>query len=107
ALGALLAETKGAALEGLRFRHPWIERDAPAVLGDYVSLDTGTGVVHTAPGHGWDDYLTGVKYGLDIYCPVDEGGRFTAEVERFTGKKVFDANPEIVAFLKDSGALVA
>jgi isoleucyl-tRNA synthetase len=106
-LGALLAETKGAELEKYRFRHPWIERDSRAVLGDYVSLDTGTGVVHTAPGHGWDDYLTGVKYGLEVYCPVDEAGRFSAEVDRFAGKKVFDANPEIVAFLKDAGPLVA
>ena len=107
-LGALLAETKGAALEGVRFRHPFdfIQRDSPVVLGDYVTLDTGTGVVHTAPGHGWDDYLTGVKYGLDIYCPVDEAGRFLPEVERFAGKKVFDANPEIVSFLRESGALL-
>ena len=87
---------KGAALEGVRFRHPWIDRDSPGVLGDYVTLDTGTGVVHTAPGHGWDDYLTGVRYGLDIYCPVDEAGRFLPEVEHFAGQKVFDANPEIV-----------
>ncbi len=106
-LGEPLAETKGAPLEGIRFRHPWIDRDSPSVLGDYITLDTGTGVVHTAPGHGWDDYLTGVRYGLDIYCPVDEAGRFLPEVERFAGKKVFDANPEIVAFLKQSGALLA
>jgi isoleucyl-tRNA synthetase len=107
ALGEPLAETKGANLEGLRFHHPWIERDSPVVLGDYVTQDTGTGVVHTAPGHGWDDYLTGVRYGLDIYCPVDEAGRFMAEVEHWAGKKVFDANPEIVAFLKERGALLA
>jgi isoleucyl-tRNA synthetase len=106
-LGAPLAEVKGAALEGVRFRHPWIDRDSPAVLGDYVTLDTGTGVVHTAPGHGWDDYLTGVRYGLDIYCPVDEGGRFLPEVAEFAGKKVFDANPEIVEFLRGRGDLVA
>ncbi len=106
-LGTPLAETKGAALEGVRFRHPWIDRDSPGVLGDYVTLDTGTGVVHTAPGHGWDDYLTGVRYGLEIYCPVDEAGRFLPEVDRFAGKKVFDANPEIVDFLKQHGALLA
>jgi isoleucyl-tRNA synthetase len=105
-LGPLLGEVKGAALEGLRFRHPWIDRDSSGVLGDYVTLDTGTGVVHTAPGHGWDDYLTGVRYGLEIYCPVDEAGRFLPEVERFAGKKVFDANPEIVAFLDERGALL-
>jgi isoleucyl-tRNA synthetase len=106
-LGEPLAETKGADLEGMIFRHPWIDRDSRAVLGDYVTLESGTGVVHTAPGHGWDDYLTGVKYGLDIYCPVDEGGRFAPEVERWAGRRVFEANPEIVAFLKETGALLA
>jgi isoleucyl-tRNA synthetase len=106
-LGALLGEAKGVAFEGVRFRHPWIDRDAPGVLGDYVTLDTGTGLVHTAPGHGWDDYLTGIRYGLDIYCPVDEAGRFTPEVEVFAGKKVFDANPEVVRFLQERGALMA
>src|SRR5262249_48568621 len=102
-----LTLTKGAELEGMRFRHPWLDRDSPGVLGEYVTLDTGTGVVHTAPGHGWDDYLTGMRYGLDIYCPVDESGHFLPEVEHFAGKKVFDANPEIVAFLKDKDPLLA
>jgi isoleucyl-tRNA synthetase len=105
-LGEPLGELKGADFEGVRFRHPWIDRDSPGVLGDYVTLDTGTGIVHTAPGHGWDDYLTGVRYGLDIYCPVDEAGRFLPEVERFAGKKVFDANPEVVAWLGEKGALL-
>lgn len=106
-LGPAFGDAKGRAFESLRFRHPWIDRDSPGVLADYVTLDTGTGIVHTAPGHGWDDYLTGAKYRLDIYCPVDEGGRFLPEVEHFAGKKVFDANPEIVTFLKERGALVA
>jgi isoleucyl-tRNA synthetase len=106
-LGEALAETKGATLEGVRFRHPWIDRESPVVLADYVTLDTGTGVVHTAPGHGWDDYLTGVRYGLDIYCPVDEAGRFLPEVEGFAGKRVFEANPEIVELLRQRGALLA
>jgi len=106
ALGPALLELKGRELEGLRFRHPWIDRDAPGVLGDYVTLDTGTGVVHTAPGHGWDDYLTGVRYGLEIYCPVDEAGRFLPEVEQFAGKRVFEANPEIVEHLRARGALL-
>jgi isoleucyl-tRNA synthetase len=105
-LGAPLAEMKGSDLEGLRFRHPWIDRDSPVLLADYVTLDTGTGIVHTAPGHGWDDYLSGIRYGLDIYCPVDEAGRFLPEVERFAGQKVFDANPAIVEFLRASGALL-
>ena len=106
ALGEPLAEGKGSTLEGLRFRHPWIDRDSVGVLGDYVTLDTGTGVVHTAPGHGWEDYLTGVKYGLDIYCPVDEAGRFLPEVELFAGQKVFDANPRVIDLLREKGALL-
>jgi isoleucyl-tRNA synthetase len=106
-LGEPVAGTKGLALEGVRFRHPFIERDSPVVLGDYVTLEAGTGVVHTAPGHGWDDYLTGVRYGLDIYCPVDEAGRFLPDVPQWAGRKVFDANPEIVAFLKEHGVLLS
>jgi isoleucyl-tRNA synthetase len=105
-LGAPLAEVKGKALEHVRFRHPWIDRDSPGVLADYVTLDTGTGIVHTAPGHGWDDYITGVKYGLDIYCPVDEGGRLTSEVEHFAGQTVWDANPHIVTHLEKTGMLL-
>jgi isoleucyl-tRNA synthetase len=106
-MGALLAEARGAELAAFRFRHPWIDRDSRGLLGDYVTLDSGTGVVHTAPGHGWDDYLSGIRYGLEIYCPVDEAGRFSAEVEGFAGRKVFDANPEIVALLRERGALLA
>ncbi|HET6898026.1 MAG TPA: isoleucine--tRNA ligase [Vicinamibacteria bacterium] len=105
-LGEPLAEMKGSTFEGLRFRHPWIDRDSVGVLGDYVTLDTGTGVVHTAPGHGWDDYLTGVKYGLEIYCPVDEAGRFLPEVAFFAGQKVFDANPKVIELLREKGALL-
>ncbi|HXY41304.1 MAG TPA: isoleucine--tRNA ligase [Vicinamibacteria bacterium] len=105
-LVAPLAQAKGSELEHLRFRHPWIDRDSPALLADYVTLDTGTGIVHTAPGHGWDDYLTGVRYGLDIYCPVDDAGRFLPEVERFSGQRVFDANPAIVDFLRERGVLL-
>ncbi len=105
--GDALLTVKGAELEGLRFRHPWIERDSPAVLADYVTLDAGTGIVHTAPGHGWEDNQTGVRYGLDIYCPVDAGGHFLPEVEHFGGQRVFDANPKVIALLAERGALVA
>ena len=73
---APLARFKGAVLEGVRFRHPLYERDSVAVLGDYVTLDAGTGVVHTAPGHGADDFRTGVKYGLDVYAPIGPAGHF-------------------------------
>ena len=89
-----IARMKGESLEGLRFRHPLYERDSVAVLADYVTLDQGTGAVHTAPGHGADDFLTGVKYGLEIYAPIGPGGRFLDNVELFAGQRVFDANPE-------------
>jgi isoleucyl-tRNA synthetase len=106
-LGAPLAELTGRELESVRFRHPWIDRDSPGVLADYVTLDAGTGIVHTAPGHGWDDYLTGLRYSLDVYCPVDEAGRFLPEVEHFAGERVFDANPRIVEFMRERGVLLA
>ena len=70
------------------------------MLGDYVTLEAGTGAVHTAPGHGADDYHTGVRYGLEIYAPVDAGGHFTESVELFAGLQVFEANPKIEAALE-------
>src|SRR5205807_4639904 len=66
----------------------------------------GTGCVHTAPGHGHDDFVIGKKYGLEIYCPVDNAGRFTSEVEHFAGQNVFEANPKIVAFMRERGVLL-
>src|SRR5688572_14685119 len=90
-----IAQMKGESLEGLRFRHPLYERDSVAVLADYVTLDQGTGAVHTAPGHGADDFLTGVKYGLEIYAPIGPGGHFLDTVELFAGQRVFDANPKV------------
>ena len=75
-LGAPRARFKGRVLEGLRFRHPLYDRESVAVLADYVTLEQGTGAVHTAPGHGADDFLTGRQYGLDVYAPVGPGGRF-------------------------------
>ena len=77
------------------------------VLADYVELETGTGVVHTAPGHGDDDFETGVRYGLPIINPVDAGGRFTAEAGPYAGLQIFDANARIVEDLRASGALIA
>ncbi len=96
---------KGRMLEGLRFRHPLYDRDSVAVLGDYVTLDQGTGIVHTAPGHGADDFHTGIKYGLDIYTPVDSSGHFTSAVELFGGTMVFDSNPNIEKALELRGHL--
>jgi isoleucyl-tRNA synthetase len=93
--GEPFARMKGETLEGLRFRHPLYERDSVAVLADYVTLEQGTGAVHTAPGHGADDFLTGKKYGLEIYAPIGPGGQFLENVELFAGQRVFDANPNV------------
>ena len=75
------------------------------MLGDYVTLDAGTGAVHTAPGHGADDFNTGVKYGLEIYAPVGPAGHFIDTVELFGGQRVFDANPNVEQALKERGRL--
>jgi len=106
-----VAKDKLAVLEGARYVHPFVEpkgeNDFKFWFADYVTLEQGTGLVHTAPGHGVDDYKTGVKHGLDVYAPVDDAGRFTDDVPRWKGKKAFDANPEIVAFLDEIGALLS
>jgi len=101
----LLATFDGKTMERLVFRHPLYARDSLAVLGEYVTLDAGTGAVHTAPGHGADDYHTGVRYGLEIYAPLDAGGRYNESVELFAGLKVWDANPKVEAELKERGRL--
>jgi isoleucyl-tRNA synthetase len=100
-----VARMKGALLERLRFRHPLYARDSVGVLADYVTLEQGTGAVHTAPGHGADDFLTGVKYGLDIYAPVGPGGHFRDDVELFGGQRVFDANPNVEQALHERSRL--
>src|SRR5437868_7229193 len=100
-----VARMKVAELEGIRFRHPLYERDSVGVLGDYVTLDAGTGAVHTAPGHGADDFNTGVRYGLEIYAPIGAGGHFNENVELFGGQRVFDANPKVEEALKERSRL--
>ncbi|MDQ5873351.1 MAG: class I tRNA ligase family protein, partial [Acidobacteriota bacterium] len=112
-----LARTQGRNLVGLRYRHPLTtekrgeltaeeeERSFRVVAADYVTMDAGTGLVHTAPGHGEDDFQTGAREGLPILSPVDEAGRFTTAA-KYRGKKVLDANPEIVADLIEAGALL-
>ncbi|HXF38371.1 MAG TPA: isoleucine--tRNA ligase [Blastocatellia bacterium] len=139
----------GSALDGLQARHAWIDRPSLLMLGEHVTLGgeadaeteidvafaqkkstgkAGTGCVHTAPGHGHDDFIIGQQYrtrmapiydelrekgflsgqheGVEVYCPVDNAGRFTGDVERFAGLQVFEANPSIVDFLRETGALV-
>lgn len=145
----ILASFPGSALEGLRARHAWLDRDSLMMSGEHVTLGgeadaeteidvafaqkkgtgkAGTGCVHTAPGHGHDDFVMGQQYrvqlapiydelrktgvlagqleGSEVYCPVDNAGRFTPDVERFAGLQVFEANPLIVDFLRETGALV-
>jgi isoleucyl-tRNA synthetase len=102
----VLAAFPGRELEGLKARHPWIDRDSILVLAEYVTLEDGTGCVHTAPGHGQEDYLTGLAYKLEIYTPVDGEGNFIPQVERYGGINVFAANPLITADMKKDGSLL-
>jgi isoleucyl-tRNA synthetase len=105
-LGERVASVLGAELEGLAFKHPIFDRDSIAVLADYVTTEDGTGVVHTAPGHGHEDFYTGRKYGLPALCPVDEGGIYTVEAGEFAGKKITDADKFVVERLRESGNLL-
>ena len=124
----VLARFPGSKLDRLECRHPWIDRPSLLMVGEHVTLGgeadaeteldvkdareksatskAGTGCVHTAPGHGHDDFVIGKRYGLDIYCPVDNAGRFTSEVEHFAGLSVFEANPKIVEFMRERGVLL-
>ncbi len=101
-----LAGVDPRALENRHARHPLYDRPSLLVLGDHVTLEAGTGAVHTAPGHGQEDYEVGQRYGLDAYAPVDDQGRFTAEVGPFAGMDVFAANPEVNRALGEAGALL-
>jgi isoleucyl-tRNA synthetase len=102
----VLEKFPGKRLEGLKCRHPFLDRDSLIILASYVTLDTGTGCVHTAPGHGQEDYESGVRYGLEIYSPVDDDGRFTEDVLFFAGQFVFDANNAVNQKLAEVGALL-
>ncbi|MDR3749746.1 MAG: isoleucine--tRNA ligase [Acidobacteriota bacterium] len=101
-----IAAFPGAKLEHATFAHPFLERTVLGVLGDYVTMDTGTGAVHTAPAHGADDFATGVKYGIDPHCEVDEGGVLRDGLPEYDGQQVFKANQPIVELLKSRGALL-
>ncbi|MDQ6651768.1 MAG: class I tRNA ligase family protein, partial [Acidobacteriota bacterium] len=124
----VLARFIGAKLDRLECRHAWLDRPSLLMVGEHVTLGgeadaeteldvkdarekpptskAGTGCVHTAPGHGHDDFVIGKRYGLEIYCPVDNSGHFTPEVEHFAAQSVFEANPHIVEFMRDRGVLV-
>jgi isoleucyl-tRNA synthetase len=97
---------KGKDFEGIEFQHPLLDLRVPGVLADYVTLDAGSGIVHTAPGHGADDFRTGQKYGLEAYAPQDDGGRFTEGLPEYKGKTVWEANPIVIDLLKKRGMLV-
>jgi isoleucyl-tRNA synthetase len=97
---------KGKDLADLKFRHPFLDLRVPAVLADYVTLDQGTGIVHTAPGHGVEDFQTGQKYGIEAYAPIDDHGRYLEGLPEYKGKTVFEANPIVVALLGNRGALL-
>lgn len=124
----ILAKFKGSQLDGLKARHPWIDRDSLLMNGEHVTLGgeadaeteidvsearsktetakAGTGLVHTAPGHGHDDFVIGKQYGLEVYCPVDNAGRYVPEVEHFAGENIFKANPRIVELMRENGSLL-
>ena len=104
---AVIAEINARTLEHKRAVHPLYNRDSLIILAPHVTLEAGTGCVHTAPGHGREDHDVGLEYGLDVYSPVDDQGRFTPEVEFFGGQFVFDANKNINAKLKETGHLLA
>jgi len=101
-----LARFKGRDFEGMKFQHPFLSIQVPGLLADYVTLDQGSGIVHTAPGHGADDFNSGQKYGLEVYAPLDDKGVYTEGLPEYKGKDVFAANPIIVKLLGDRGALL-
>ncbi len=102
-----IAKVNGAELEGAVAKHPIYERESPIVTADYVTLDSGTGCVHTAPGHGREDFETGMRYGLEIYSPMNNDGVFLKDVEFFAGLNVFEANPKVIEKLEELGNLLA
>jgi isoleucyl-tRNA synthetase len=124
----ILAKFKGSTLDRMKAKHPWIDRESLVLNGEHVTLGgeadgeteldvsearsktetakAGTGLVHTAPGHGHDDYVIGKQYGLEIYCPVDNAGRFMDDVEGFVGENIFAANPKIVELMRENGSLL-
>lgn len=101
-----VAEIDPKDLEGVKAKHPLYDRTSVGVLADYVTLDAGTGLVHTAPGHGREDYETGLRYGLETYSPLNDEGCYLDEVEHFAGQQVFQANASVIAKLTEAGTLL-
>lgn len=103
----IVATVKGSELDSLLFKHPFYAREVPFILGEHVTLDAGTGLVHTAPAHGMDDYLVGLKYNLDMHNPVGENGCYISDTPLFAGINVFKANEPILEVLQEKQALMA
>jgi len=106
--GTVVATAKGSALENIRFRHPFYDRDAPVYLGDYVTLDQGTGMVHSSPAYGIEDFLSCRRYGMRdeaMLNPVQGDGTFATDLPYFGGMRIWDANPKIVEKIRDAGQL--
>ena len=101
-----VASCSGSDLEGILFSHPFLEKSVPIICGDHVTTETGTGLVHTAPAHGLDDYIVGMKYSLPVENPVDAKGRFKNEIQYFSGLTVWEANPKVIDILKNKNLLV-
>ncbi|MDD5364434.1 MAG: isoleucine--tRNA ligase [Gallionellaceae bacterium] len=102
-----LAQVKGAALEGLKLQHPFYDRQVPVILADFVSTDAGVGLVHIAPGHGHDDYIAGLKYGLEVANPVGGDGKFYADTPLVGGQSIWAGNKTVMQILRDNGHLLA
>lgn len=102
----IIETVKGGQLEGIIYKHPFIDRTSPVVTAEYVSNEDGTGTVHIAPGHGYDDYLVGLQKKLPMIMPVDAQGKFTGEVPEFAGMRVWDANKPIVEKMEQNGTLL-
>jgi isoleucyl-tRNA synthetase len=102
----VVAYARGEAFEGLMLHHPFYDRQVPVILGEHVTLEAGTGAVHTAPGHGLDDYLVGMRYKLPVDNPVGGNGCFVEGTERFAGLHVLSANEKVIEVLQEQGALL-
>ena len=102
----ILGRCKGAALENMKLQHCFLDLQVPVILGEHVTTEAGTGAVHTAPGHGQDDFIVGQKYGLEVYNPVGGNGVYLPDTEHFAGQHVLKANPLIVDLLRERGVLL-
>jgi isoleucyl-tRNA synthetase len=102
----VLGEFAGKALEGVKLRHPWLDKQVPVILGEHVTLEAGTGIVHTAPAHGQEDYVVATRYGIAVVNPVGPDGRFVADTPLVAGLKVWDAEGVIVQRLEQTGTLL-